>query len=135
MAKEFKLSVVSPDRIVFEDMVVSFIAPGEEGYLGVLAGHETSIIALKTGIVEFITADDQRQFVSIGGGFLEISGDGAIILADTAERSTDIDLARAEKALEEARRALRGETSGVTSQQAVAELDRAMNRVKAAKHD
>ena len=135
MAKEFKLSVVAPDRTVFEGEVVSIIAPGELGYLGVMAGHESSIVALKTGLVELTDGSNQIQYVSIGGGFLEISGEGAIILAETAEKASEIDLARAEKALEEARKALRGEVSGVTTQEATAELERAMNRVKTAKHD
>ena len=135
MAKQFKLSVVAPDRTVFEDMVESFIAPGVNGYLGVMADHEPSIVALKTGIVEYIDASDQKHFVSIGGGFLEIDGGSAIILADTAQKSTEIDLERAEEALEEARKALRGEESTVTMEQAAVELDRAMNRINAAKHN
>ena len=133
MAKPFKLSVVAPDRTVFEDMVHSAIVPGVNGYLGVLADHEPSIVALKTGVVEYIDLNDQRHSVSISGGFLEVGGTSAIVLADTAERATEIDIARAERALEEARRALRGEDTTVTSAQAAAELERAMNRVKAAK--
>jgi F-type H+-transporting ATPase subunit epsilon len=114
-------------------MVQSTIVPGVSGYLGVLCDHEPSIVALKTGVVEFIDADGQRHFVSVSGGFLEVGGGSAIILADTAEKATDIDIARAERALEEARSALRGEETGVTSQQAAAELERAMNRIKIAK--
>ena len=101
--------------------------------MGVLNDHEASIVALRTGLVEFIDTNNQRHYVSISGGFLEVSGSSAIILADTAERASDIDIARAERALEEARKALRGEDSSVTSAQATAELERAMNRVKAAK--
>ena len=135
MAKPFKLSVVAPDRTVFEDMVQSVIVPAERGYMGLLAGHAPSIVALKTGIVEFMDGNNQRTFVSISGGFLETSAGGAIVLADTAERASDIDLSRAEKALEEARKALRGEHSGVTAAEATAELDRAMNRIKVAKRN
>ena len=134
MAKQFKLSVVAPDRTVFEDDVESFIAPGVDGYLGVMADHEPAIVALKTGVVEYIDASDQKHFVSISGGFLEIDGGSAIILANTAEKSTEIDLERAEQALEEARKALRGEDSSVTMEEAATELDRAMNRINTAKH-
>jgi F-type H+-transporting ATPase subunit epsilon len=133
LAKPFKLSVVAPDRTVFEDVVQSVVVPAERGYMGVLNDHEASIVALRTGLVEFIDTNNQRHYVSISGGFLEVSGSSAIILADTAERASDIDIARAERALEEARKALRGEDSSVTSAQATAELERAMNRVKAAK--
>jgi len=134
VAKQFKLSVVAPDRTVFEDDVESFIAPGVDGYLGVMADHEPSIVALKTGVVEYIDASDQKHFVSISGGFLEIDGGAAIILAITAATTTEIDLERAEQALEEARKALRGEDSSVTMEEAATELDRAMNRINTAKH-
>ena len=133
MSKAFKLSVVAPDRTVFEDMVQSAIVPGQWGYLGVMADHEPSIIALKTGIVEFEDASHNRHYVSVSGGFLEVSGGSAIILADTAERASDIDISRAERALDEARKALRGEDTAVTTEQATAELERAMNRIKVAK--
>jgi F-type H+-transporting ATPase subunit epsilon len=133
LAKPFKLSVVAPDRTVFEDVVQGVIVPAERGYMGVLSDHEASIVALRTGIVELLDASNQRHYVSISGGFLEVSGGSAIILADTAERATDIDIARAERALDEARRALRGEDTGVTSAQATVELERAMNRIKVAK--
>ena len=103
--------------------------------VGVLADHAPTIVALKPGIVEYIDAANQTHFVSISGGFLEVSGGGAIVLASTAEKASDIDLSRAEKALEEARRALRGEVSGVTTEQATAELERAMVRIKAAKRN
>ena len=65
--------------------------------------------------------------------FAEVSGDRVNVLADAAERAQDIDVARAERALDNARKALRGELSGVTSEEATAELERAMNRIKAAK--
>ena len=133
MAKPFKLSVVAPDRTVFEDTVESAIVPSVNGYMGVLCDHEASIVALKTGVVEFIDRNDQRHFVSVSGGFLEVSGSNAIVLADTAERATDIDIERAQRALDEARKALRGEVSGVTTQEATAELERAMTRIKVAK--
>ncbi len=133
MAREFKLSVVAPDRTVFEDNVQSIVAPGVQGYLGILADHEPVIVALKTGILEFVDMTGQRNYVSISGGFLESSNNSVIVLANTAERSKEIDLARAERALEEARKALRGEASETTQEQALEELDRAMNRVKAAR--
>jgi F-type H+-transporting ATPase subunit epsilon len=135
VSKPYKLSVVAPDRTVYEDTVQSAIVPAEFGYMGVLADHAPTIVALKPGIVEYIDAANQTHFVSISGGFLEVSGGGAIVLASTAEKASDIDVSRAEKALEEARRALRGEVSGVTTQQATEELERAMVRIKAAKRN
>jgi len=69
----------------------------------------------------------------VGGGFAEVQGDKVTILADEAERATDIDLSRAEHSLEEARKALRGEDSTINSLDAVVEVERAVNRIKAAR--
>lgn len=133
MAKLFKLSVVAPDRTVFEDEVASLVAPGVNGYLGVMSDHEPSIIALKSGVVELVDKVNQKEHVAITGGFLEVSSGGAIILADDARVASDIDVASEQKALEEARKALKGEPSIFTQEQAHAEIDRAMARLKAAK--
>ena len=131
MATSFQLSIVAPDRSVLDEPAESVIAPGSEGYFGVWAGHVPFIAALKPGIVEFSTAQG-RQHVAVSGGFAEVTADKVTILADAAERATEIDVARAEAALENARRALRGEEANMTSEEAVHALERAMNRVKAA---
>lgn len=133
MAQEMQLSVVAPDSSVVDEPVQSVIIPGAAGYFGVLKGHVPLIAALKAGLVEYIDSGNQRHYVSISGGFAEISPSKINILADAAERSQDIDVTRAEKALENARKALRGEISGVNSVEATAELERAMTRLKAAK--
>jgi F-type H+-transporting ATPase subunit epsilon len=133
MAKLFKLSVVAPDRTVFEDEVPSVIVPGVSGYLGVLADHEPSIVALRSGVVEVMDKNNQREHVAITGGFLEVSEGQAIILADDARLAKDIHIAEEQANLEEARKALRGESSQYTVEQAQDELDRAMARMKAAK--
>jgi F-type H+-transporting ATPase subunit epsilon len=73
MPRPFQLSVVSPERTVFDDQVTSVIAPGVEGYLGVMAGHEPQIVALKPGLVEYEDKNGQRTFVATMGGFMEIS--------------------------------------------------------------
>ena len=133
MATDLQLAVVAPDRSVVEEPVTSVNMPGVEGYFGVLSGHMPLIAALKPGLVEFLDKNNQRHYVAISGGFAEVTGEKVTILADAAERAKEIDLARAERALEQARKALRGEISGVTSEEATAELDRAMNRINAAK--
>lgn len=130
---QFQLSVVAPDRTVFENTVESVVLPGVEGYLGVMAGHEAMLMALKPGIIEFEDVNRQRNFVSVSGGFAEISSNKCIVLAQDAALASEIDVAEAEKMLEEARKALRGEASSMTSAQATEEIERAMIRIKAAR--
>ncbi len=132
MAKEFTLSIVAPDHAVLEDVVVhSVIAPSQNGYFGVMGGHEPTIFGLRPGIVEY-HAGNQRHFVNITGGFAEFVDNKFTILADAAESATEIDVARAQAALENARRALRGEVSGMTTEAAAAEVERAATRLKVA---
>jgi F-type H+-transporting ATPase subunit epsilon len=134
MPTTFTLSIVAPDRAVAEEQVTSVIAPGLGGYFGVMRGHVPYVAALRPGLVEYEVADGNRHFVAISGGFAEISGDRMSVLADAAERATDIDVARAERALEEARKALTGTAeSGKTTEEAVQEMERAMNRLRVAK--
>lgn len=130
----FPLSVVAPDRLVAEVEVSSIVAPGLMGYFGVWAGHQPMIAALKPGLIEYqAPSDPNRYYVAIGGGFAEVSESGVTILADEAHMASEIDLGRAEAELEEAMRALRGESSSMTSQEATQAVERAMARIKAAK--
>ena len=133
MAKQFLLSVVAPDKLVVEEQVNSIIAPGTEGYFGVWAGHAPIIAALRPGLVEYTDSTTNRHYIYIGGGFAEVQAEKVTILADEAERATDVDMARAEAHLEEARKALRGEDSSVDSVDAVLEVERAVSRIKAAR--
>jgi len=133
MAREFALSVVAPDRAVADVTATSLVAPGSEGYFGVQAGHLPLIAALRPGMIEYADATGNRHFVYIGGGFIEVQGDRVTVLADEAQRASEIDVAQAERQVEEARRALRGEASTINSENAVEELDRAMNRLRAAR--
>ncbi len=133
MAKEFALSVVAPDREVVAENVTSVVAPGTSGYFGVMADHLPLVAALKPGLLEYIDAVGQRHFVYVGGGFVEVKANKMTVLADEASRARDVDLSRAEADLETARRALRGEDAGMDTVQAVVEVEKAMQRIRAAR--
>ncbi len=134
MAHEFSLTVVAPDKSVVEETVTSVIAPGVEGYFGVLAGHAPLIAALRPGLVEYLDSIGTRHYVYVGGGFAEVGANGVTVLADEAARAKDIDIARAEKDLDDARRTLRGEDgTQLDEEEAVLEVERAVARLKAAK--
>lgn len=133
MPREFQLSVVAPDKAVVEETATSVVAPGTEGYFGVMAGHLPLVAALRPGLLEYTDATGARRFVYIGGGFAEVQGDRVTILADEAQEAHSIDVAEAERLLEEARKALRGEPSTIKNEDAVNEVERAMNRIRAAR--
>ncbi|MBL8059492.1 MAG: ATP synthase F1 subunit epsilon [Chthonomonas sp.] len=129
----FTLSVVAPDRKVVETEVSSVIAPGSEGYLGVQKGHVPVIVSLKPGILEFKDTSNINHSVAIDGGFMEVSGEQVIVIAEGAAIASEIDIREAEAELEEARKALRGESSKISSDDATEAMARALTRIKAAK--
>jgi len=133
MASAFQLSIVAPDRKVVETQVSSVTAPGTEGYLGVMAGHIPMIVSLKPGLLEYRDMNSQQHYVAIDGGFMEINATSVIVLAEGANLSGDIDLKAAEAELEEARRALRGEPSSMSTDEATEHMERALARIKAAR--
>lgn len=132
MAKDFELSIVAPDRSVVEDRAQSVVAPGIEGYFGVMAGHLPMVSALRAGIVEYVDGKNQRHHIAVSGGFAEISGSRLTILADSASRASEVDIKQEEQRLEKARKALRGEDSSMSSEAATAEIEKAMARIRAA---
>jgi F-type H+-transporting ATPase subunit epsilon len=82
MATTFHLDIVTPVGAVYSGDVVSLIAPGTEGYLGVLAHHAPLVTALKDGTVTIRDAHGAQTEHHISGGFLEVSHNQATILAD-----------------------------------------------------
>lgn len=135
MAKDFSISIVAPDRSVVEDRAQSVVAPGIEGYFGIMAGHLSMVATLRAGIVEYVDAKGQRHHIAVSGGFAEISAERLTILADSASRASEIDVKQEEQRLEKARRALRGEDTTMTSQEATAEIERAMARIRTAQRN
>lgn len=127
------LSVVAPDRTIFEDNVSSVVAPGVLGYFGIQPGHEPLIAALDTGIVEVREPNGNKRYVSITGGFLEVSEGNVIILADGGMHSDEIDVAAAEAEVEIARKVLRNEDASMTKEEATAMIRRATNNIKASR--
>ena len=130
---DFHLSVVAPDKSVVEEEVRSVVAPGSEGYFGVLAGHVPFVFALKPGLLEYRDHAGNQHFVYIGGGFAEVQPTKVTVLADEAQNAREIDLSEAERMLESARAALRGESSSTQSEAALVEIERATHRIRAAR--
>ncbi len=85
---------------MLDDQVLEMVAPGSEGELGVLAGHMPLMTTLKPGEIS-VTMPDNRttSHILVGGGLLEVSREGAVVLADSAERVDEIDVTRAENDL------------------------------------
>jgi F-type H+-transporting ATPase subunit epsilon len=127
------LEIVTGERLVFSDEVDMVIAPGVDGQLGILPKHAPLLTALSIGELRVKKGQEELSF-AIGGGFMEVYKDKVIVLADTAERAEEIDIARAEEARRRALESLkeRGRLSREEFAQAEARLRKAVTRIKVA---
>lgn len=82
MAATFELSILTPEKSVFEGTVEYVEAPGSEGYFGVLANHAALITALTSGSLKARLAGGAEEKWQVSGGFFEVSNNKATVLAD-----------------------------------------------------
>ena len=87
MATPFQLSVLTPERTVFEGAVEYVHVPGTEGYLGVLAHHAALVTGLSTGTLTLRHAGGREEHMQVAGGFFEVSNNRATVLADAVREA------------------------------------------------
>ena len=132
MADRLQLEVATPTRLVVSEAADEVVAPGIQGYFGVLPGHAPFLTTLGIGEVMY-RVDRDEHYLAVSGGFAEVRNDKVIVLADTAERPEEIDRARAERARERAERRLSGRAQDeIDDARAAAALARALTRLQAA---
>ena len=132
MADRLTLELATPTRLLLSETVDEVVAPGSEGYFGVLPGHAPFLTTLGIGLVTYKIGREEHHVV-VSGGFAEVRNDKVIILADTAERPDEIDVERAERARQRAENRLLGRTEDdVDYLRAMAALLRAQTRLQAA---
>ena len=105
MADTFTLEVVTPTRLVVRETVSEAQIPVRGGYIGVLPGHTPLLAEMGIGELSYHAGGRVFSCTAIGG-FVEVLGDRVIVLADRAERAEEIDVPRAQAALERAQRRL-----------------------------
>ena len=133
MADRLTLEIATPMRLVMAETVDEVVAPGSEGYFGVLPGHALFLTTLGVGVVTYRFGREEHPLV-VAGGFAEVRNDKVIILADSAERPEEIDRARAERAKERAERRLSGRSEEeINYVRAQVSLARALVRLQVAR--
>ena len=126
----FKLSIVSPERVLYEQEVNSIIVPGTDGYLGVLSHHAPLITSLKPGKITITESENKQLTAAVSGGFLEVSDNIATILADSVELLEEIDVERARSAYQRAKQRIGLKSTDVDVERAQESLRRAENRLR-----
>jgi F-type H+-transporting ATPase subunit epsilon len=122
------LEVLTVERTVVSTDVRSITLPTSEGEISVLPGHVSLVTMLKPGELVART-DTDTYYLAVSGGFLQVSPGGATVLADACEHAEEIDVTRAEEAMERAQRVLEAGASDVDLATAEAALRRAVARL------
>jgi F-type H+-transporting ATPase subunit epsilon len=124
------LQIITPERVVFEEQNVdSLTVPGADGELTILPQHAALMTALKPGPVVMRRGGEEID-LALSGGFMDVRDDKVILLADTAERSEEIDQARAEEARRRAQERIAAHDTSVDFARALAALERAQARLR-----
>ena len=129
----FNLDIVTPTRNL-EEMVVSYVrCPGLDGSFGIMANHQEGVFSLDIGEI-MVKTESETKYLSTSGGFAEIVNDGVSILVETVESASDIDISRAEAALQRARdRKSSSDNENLDQVRLESALSRALNRLQVAK--
>lgn len=135
MAKKINFEITTPERIVYRDEVDQITLPTKEGEITVLPNHIPLVSLLIAGALT-IKKNGEEVYMATSGGFIEVQpGNKVIVLADTAERSEELDIAAIEAAKESARKILEEKRNidDVTFADAAAMLERELARLKVAR--
>jgi len=127
---KLSIEVVTGERVVYkQDDVDMVVAPGAEGTLGILPNHAALISLLDSGELR-VKKGGQEESLVVFGGFIEVVDNRILVLADIAERASEIDLDRAERARQRAEEAIRRQQDQINIAEADAALRRAALRLR-----
>ena len=126
------LEIVTPERLAYEGDVDAVVCPGIEGELGILPHHAPLLTTLGFGELRIRTGGQEESF-AIAGGFLQVRPDKVVVMAETADLASEIDLEAAEQARRDAERQLsEGYVDGADLARARASMQRALLHIRVA---
>src|SRR5512137_50475 len=132
-AEPIELIVVTPDRQLLRQRVAEVQLPGANGYLGVLPGHAPLMTEIGIGELSYHdVAGKESVHLALVRGFAEVLPDRVTVLAETAERAEEIDVARAEAARARAEKRLAAGDTNIDWDRASIALQRALIRIQVA---
>ena len=131
--KSFTLEIVTPRKVVFKGEVVSFSAPGVIGGFQVLYNHAPMLAAIRIGEAKLRDLEGHEYCYAVSGGFVDVFKNHVTVLAETAERSDEIDVTRAEASKSRAEERLHKPAPTIDQERAKSSLQRAINRLRLAR--
>lgn len=132
LPEHIHLEIVTPEKQLFSGSVDSITLPSSTGYLGILPGHAPLLAELGIGDISY-TIGDRTEYMSCSWGFAEVLPDRVIVLAQTAEAASEIDINRAEQAKARAEKVLHSKDPNLDYARAQLALLRAISRLDAAR--
>ena len=134
LPETIELIVVTPERQLARETVVEVTIPGLEGALGVLPGHAPLMTELGIGALSCRKATSLEPIsLAVVQGFAEVLADRVTVLAETAERAEEIDIARAEAAKARAEKRLASNDTNIDWDRASVALQRSLIRLQIAR--
>jgi F-type H+-transporting ATPase subunit epsilon len=129
-----RLDIVSAEKELFSGEVEMLLVAGEMGELGIMPGHSQLLTSLRPGTIRVMAPGQEEKVFYISGGMLEVQPYIVSILADTAQRASDLDEAAAISAKEHAEAALAGKITNIDIAKATTELAEAIAQIRAIQH-
>ena len=130
MTTKVILEIVTPYGQILSEEVDEVSASGSEGDFGVLAGHVPFLTTLKIGILSY-KKGNATVYVFVNSGYVEVTAEKVIVMADSAEKATDIDVERAKASMKRAEERLK-KAEEIDFARATASLERATIRIQLA---
>ena len=127
----FSMNVVASDKTFYQGKGVSITLPAKDGGITILAHHADMMVAIVPGEIRIETPEGEKMVAVCGGGFAQVINNRVTVLVDTLERPEDIDVKRAQEAMERAQEQLRQKQSLQEYYISKQALSRAMARMKA----
>jgi F-type H+-transporting ATPase subunit epsilon len=129
--RSFHVEIRTPEQLIYEGDVTSIRAPGVEGNFEILGEHIPFLTALDIGEIR-IQESETPQLMAVSDGVFEVLRTGVTTLVETAEWASEIDVERAENALDRAQAQLEANAPDLNRPRAEAALARAENRLEVA---
>ena len=134
MSTKIKFKIVTPEKTVSESEIDQATLPVLDGQVTILPGHRSYIAALKAGEIMLKTEGKEISLVT-SGGFIEFNENVLVVLADTAENASEIDVERAEQARQRAQEIKdeKGSMNEMEYARVAAAIEKESSRIRVAK--
>ena len=134
MAGTFQLEIATPEQLLVREQVSEAMIPAENGYIGVLPDHAP--LFAQPGIDPLTWSGERngRSVMMVAQGFIEIRDNCVRVLADEAQMASEIDLASAQKELEQATEQLSKPTGDADTDELIVRYRKAQARVDTARN-